>query len=349
MSPLVGGRGAAERAGAFRLDEAVADVFGDLRLPSVLRRLLWHSRRLTGSVAGSVSLVDVSDGTYVKVAEYGDFCRLGGVFPLDEGATGRAYDRRRPVVIPDYGRLRTNHLASRDHEGPAAAIPIWWRGEVIAVNVAFTGPNGEFTHRTVDDLEALTQTAAAAIVRSAERLRPLRQRPDPAGPTVTDLTGAPATDPTAASSPADRAARSAADPAARSAVDRAARSAADPAARSAADRAARSAADRAASFAADPAAPSVADRVTRGPLPRFGAGPAVMPFTPREFEVLEVLRLGLTDREIATRLMLSSRTVEKHVGAIMRKTGTTNRTAAVVASLEQGWLASSRTRVSRYG
>jgi DNA-binding CsgD family transcriptional regulator len=61
------------------------------------------------------------------------------------------------------------------------------------------------------------------------------------------------------------------------------------------------------------------------------------PFTPRETDVLDLLRLGLTDREIAARLVLSAKTVEKHVGAILRKTGTTNRTAAVLAALANDW------------
>ena len=61
--------------------------------------------------------------------------------------------------------------------------------------------------------------------------------------------------------------------------------------------------------------------------------------TARETEVLELLRQGLTYRGIATRLGLSPKTVEKHVGAIMRKTGATNRTSAVVTALDNGWLA----------
>jgi len=67
--------------------------------------------------------------------------------------------------------------------------------------------------------------------------------------------------------------------------------------------------------------------------------PAVpAPFTARETDVLDLLRQGLTYREIASRLALSPKTVEKHVGAIMRKTGASNRTAAVMTALESGWL-----------
>ena len=41
---------------------------------------------------------------------------------------------------------------------------------------------------------------------------------------------------------------------------------------------------------------------------------------------------------MATRLGISPKTVEKHVGAVLRKTGTPGRTAAVVHALDQGWL-----------
>jgi len=131
------------------LDEGATSVYRCTRgnaplCMHVLRRLLRHTGRLTGSVAGSVSLIDADHGCYVKAAEYGASCQLGRSFPLDEGATGRAFGSRRPVVIPDYARLRAGHLAAAHpaRHGPAAAVPIWWRGDVIAVSVAFAPAAG---------------------------------------------------------------------------------------------------------------------------------------------------------------------------------------------------------------
>jgi DNA-binding NarL/FixJ family response regulator len=60
--------------------------------------------------------------------------------------------------------------------------------------------------------------------------------------------------------------------------------------------------------------------------------------TRRETEVLRLLTDGLSDRKIAARLGISAKTVEKHVGAVLRKTGTVSRTAAVVHALGRGWL-----------
>lgn len=351
-------------SGAFRLDEAVADVFGDLRLAPVLRRLLWHSGRLTGSVAGSVSLVDAAHGSYVKVAEYGDFCRLGDVFPLDEGATGRAFDRRRPVVIPDYGRLGGDHLTGHHPErrGPVVAVPIWWRGEVIAVSVLFAG---EFSARAVEDLEALTQSAAAAIVRSGRRdpspAAEIRRRFAGGRTVVTEAGLARPVSPALSRLAADLVAEAGRAAARRrphprlhvaivyrshglrllvqDEIDAEPATGADPLGMGA--------------TSWDELLRRVGGGITveevrgwgvlvRADLPySIGTSPGAAepaPFTPRESEVLELLRQGLTDREIASRLVLSAKTVEKHVGAIMRKTGAANRTAAVVAALEHDWL-----------
>jgi DNA-binding NarL/FixJ family response regulator len=48
--------------------------------------------------------------------------------------------------------------------------------------------------------------------------------------------------------------------------------------------------------------------------------------TARELEVRDLLGQGLADKQIATRLAISVKTVEKHVGAMLRKTGARNRT-----------------------
>jgi len=239
----------------FPLGLAVADIYADLRVGPLLSRLLAHSRELLGTVAGSISLVDTARGRYDKVAEDGIACRVGHSFPLDEGATGQAVARRMPVVIDDYGDLHGRHL-SPDHpasHGAAAAVPLWWRGEVIGVNVAFAGRRRRFTAAEVDAFELLTQSVAPAVV-NARAVVPSPtglHRPRPSGT-------------------------------------------------------------------------------------RPAAGPASL--TRRETDVLALLVGGLSDREIAARLGISPKTVEKHVGAVLRKTGTAGRTAAVVHALERGWL-----------
>jgi len=54
--------------------------------------------------------------------------------------------------------------------------------------------------------------------------------------------------------------------------------------------------------------------------------------TAREADVLRLVADGLTNKEIATRLTLSPRTVEKHVESLLRKTGTRSRTGLVGAA-----------------
>ena len=69
----------------------------------------------------------------------------------------------------------------------------------------------------------------------------------------------------------------------------------------------------------------------RLPRPATLAHPAGL--TARQAEVLDLLREGLTDAEIADRLVLSRRTVEHHVGAVLAKLGVGSRRAAARAEL----------------
>ncbi|WJK33766.1 LuxR C-terminal-related transcriptional regulator [Solwaraspora sp. WMMA2065] len=60
------------------------------------------------------------------------------------------------------------------------------------------------------------------------------------------------------------------------------------------------------------------------------AGPAARPFglTARELEVLCLLCLGRTNREIATELFITERTAGVHVSNLLRKMAASNRNAA---------------------
>jgi DNA-binding NarL/FixJ family response regulator len=65
------------------------------------------------------------------------------------------------------------------------------------------------------------------------------------------------------------------------------------------------------------------------PAPRRSATTAPRPeLTDREREVLELLSLGLTNREIAGRLHLGPDSIKKHARSLYRKLGVRNRTEA---------------------
>jgi DNA-binding NarL/FixJ family response regulator len=66
--------------------------------------------------------------------------------------------------------------------------------------------------------------------------------------------------------------------------------------------------------------------------PRAGATPR---FTPRELEILSLLRDGQPNREIAKTLGIDEGTVKAHIGRLMRKVGVNNRIALTVHPFTQ--------------
>ena len=63
-----------------------------------------------------------------------------------------------------------------------------------------------------------------------------------------------------------------------------------------------------------------------------------LPVTPREREVLSLVATGLTNREIAERLVVSEHTVHRHVTNLLRKLGLPSRTAAAAHAVRHGLL-----------
>lgn len=62
------------------------------------------------------------------------------------------------------------------------------------------------------------------------------------------------------------------------------------------------------------------------------------PLTPRELEVLNVLKSGISTQQIAKTLFLSEGTVRNYISGILSKTGTSSRIEAINFAKDQGWI-----------
>jgi DNA-binding NarL/FixJ family response regulator len=110
----------------------------------------------------------------------------------------------------------------------------------------------------------------------------------------------------------------------------------------------RRALDELQQLGARPAAATVARRLRergarglpRGPRPLTRQNPANL--TPRELEVVGLVVEGLSNAEIAGRLVLSQKTVEHHVSAILRKLEVGSRGLAASAAVRLGLAAQDR-------
>lgn len=338
------------------------ELYNDLRLAPMLRQLMTASCRLTNAVGGSISIIDPDAGRYTKAAEVGTACRLGQTFALHEGVTGQVIRKRQPVVLSSYREIARGHLPAGHPawDGSVAAIPIWWRGEIVAVNVVFAGVSRPFSADEVDHLELVTQVVAPGVVVAVDR-----EVPTGGGIRRRAAAGRGDQDPALSESGVEQVMLGLLDLADRAVGTRGDdRRSLHVAVLTRGDRSrlllrqggeklvaeARTAAEPVTwaelvedegVVLAQPAGvealaaedPSLLCAPVDGP-----AGEAPSPFSTREREVALLLARGLSDRVIADELCLSPKTVEKHVSAVLRKTGTTSRTAAVVYCLQRGWL-----------
>ena len=71
-------------------------------------------------------------------------------------------------------------------------------------------------------------------------------------------------------------------------------------------------------------------------VPRRQDGPAGL--TSREVEVLKLLALGLSNKQIAARLVIAPKTAGNHIEHIYTKIGASNRAAAALFAMQQGLL-----------
>jgi DNA-binding NarL/FixJ family response regulator len=98
----------------------------------------------------------------------------------------------------------------------------------------------------------------------------------------------------------------------------------------------RSGDERGASLERDAAAAALARLGATAPMPTQGRPALPDGITRREAEVLALVAQGLTNREVADRLVLSERTVARHLANLYTRIGVTSRTAATTYAHRHG-------------
>ncbi len=84
--------------------------------------------------------------------------------------------------------------------------------------------------------------------------------------------------------------------------------------------------------------PTVARKLVERASGGVHVEPAMEPLTERELEVLRLAAKGMGNRQIATELAISDRTVQGHLGNIYEKLRVSTRTEAVLFAVREKWI-----------
>jgi DNA-binding NarL/FixJ family response regulator len=85
--------------------------------------------------------------------------------------------------------------------------------------------------------------------------------------------------------------------------------------------------------------PAIASRVLAEVAAPGAGAPGLDQLTAREREVLALLGLGLSNRELAARMFVAEKTVKSHVSAVLAKLQLTDRTQAALFAVHHGLVA----------
>jgi PAS domain S-box-containing protein len=158
------------------LVQAAQVMTSELRVETVLQRLVVEVTRLLEADAADCYLLDTRRGVLRCAAVYGLPSELVDFeFPADTALAGEAMQNRRAAVSGEYGDVEVPHPAYEGFTG-AMVAPITWWGEVRGViGVGTKEPERSFSPEDVEVLEAFASLGSVALRNVASIEQSARQ------------------------------------------------------------------------------------------------------------------------------------------------------------------------------